>query len=168
MGGTSFLGSGMVIRGALSTERGRLERYHGWLGARMQPRVDPSLVAGRMGRGPVVTRVATTATLVWCIVLVACGSRSSEGPKWAGGPASRDRVVFASSVASDHGGQPTPVAVADMFAAQDAGTFALPKVGWRTVSRTDGGVTLGPGSVFLHATRGPDGMWQVDSGSRCG
>jgi 2-keto-4-pentenoate hydratase len=58
---------------------------------------------------------------------------------------------FSLSLASDHGGLPSPVAAAEWFADGHDGS----------------GVILRSGNVTLHAVQGPDTTWQVDSGRRC-
>ena len=74
--------------------------------------------------------------------------------------------AFGLSLASGRGGQRTPAAAAAWFA-RHGGVPGIPDAGWREVSRTARGATLGSGAVTLHATQGPDRTWQVDSGQRC-
>ena len=73
---------------------------------------------------------------------------------------------FALSLASDTGGQPTPVAAADWFA-DHGGVGGVPGSGWHEDGRDDAGVTLRSGGATLHAVQGPDGTWQIDSGTTC-
>ena len=73
---------------------------------------------------------------------------------------------FALSLASDRGGQPTPVTAAAWFA-RHGGLTGIPAQGWRQVSRSGSGATVESGAVTLHVIQGPDRTWQVDSGNRC-
>jgi hypothetical protein len=73
---------------------------------------------------------------------------------------------FALSLASDRGGQPSPVAAAEWFA-EHGGDAGLPRSGWHEVGGDESGSTVRSGAVTLHVVRGPDGTWQVDSGSQC-
>jgi len=73
---------------------------------------------------------------------------------------------FALSQATDHGGQPTPVAAAEWFA-EHGSVGGLPGSGWREHGQDQGGVVLRSGSATLHAVPGSDGTWFVDSGSTC-
>ncbi len=78
----------------------------------------------------------------------------------------RHGAGFELSLASDTGGQPTPVAAATWFAAH-GGIQSLPRQGWRVVDRNKDGATLRAGSSTLHVVQGGDATWQVDSGTRC-
>lgn len=103
--------------------------------------------------------------------LAACGSAVSE----AGGDRVRPsraivRAVcsqrnFELSLVSDRGGRVTPVAAASWFAVH-GGVQGIPMRGWKLMSMNTNGASLTAGNVTLHATRGVDGTWQVDSG-RC-
>jgi hypothetical protein len=72
---------------------------------------------------------------------------------------------FALSLA-DHGGQSTPVAAAEWFAAQD-NIATVPRAGWHEAGHDATGVVLESGQATLHAFQGPDQTWQVDSGKTC-
>jgi hypothetical protein len=73
---------------------------------------------------------------------------------------------FSLSVA-DHGGQPTPVAAAEWFAAHSTQIASVPGTGWHETGHDDNGVLLRSGDATLHAFQGPDQTWQIDSGRAC-
>jgi hypothetical protein len=73
---------------------------------------------------------------------------------------------FELSLASDRGGQPTPVAAAEWFA-EHGDVGGVPGSGWRRTGQDQTGVVLRSGSVTLHASQGSDGTWQVVSGTTC-
>jgi hypothetical protein len=85
----------------------------------------------------------------------------------AAGCASGNCPGFAMSLAFDHGGQPTPVAAAEWFAAHRSEVATVPRTGWQEDSRDDSGVVLRSGDATLHAIQGTDKTWQVDSGRQC-
>jgi len=70
---------------------------------------------------------------------------------------------FALSLASDRGGQSSPVAAAVWFA-QHGAVQGIPKIGWNVVSTGKAEGTVQSGGVQLHVIEGPDQTWQVDSG----
>lgn len=114
--------------------------------------------------------VSGSFLLTGLLALAACGSDAA--------PAAPAPVVhaassscargsgFALSLASDRGGQPTPVTAAAWFA-RHGGLTGIPAQGWRQVSRSGSGATVESGAVTLHVIQGPDRTWQVDSGNRC-
>lgn len=73
---------------------------------------------------------------------------------------------FALSLVSNRGGQATPAAAATWFATR-GGVPNIPVHDWRVVAADSAEATLRSGAVTLHAFKGPDGTWQVDSGNRC-
>ena len=73
---------------------------------------------------------------------------------------------FDLSLASDTGGQATPVAAAAWFAAH-GGVPALPRHGWRVVGRDAEGANVRSGSSSVHVVQGSDATWLVDGGTRC-
>ena len=74
---------------------------------------------------------------------------------------------FSLSLASNTGGQPTPLAAAVTFRAHDPAAQGYPGTGWHETTRDGGSATLRSGSATLHTVQGSDGTWQVDSGSTC-
>jgi hypothetical protein len=70
---------------------------------------------------------------------------------------------FALSLASDRGGQSSPVNAAAWFAEHGA-VPGIPDVGWREVRTGKAEGTVESGGVQLHVLQGPDQTWQVDSG----
>ena len=82
---------------------------------------------------------------------------------WAAGP-STSCADFALSLASDRGGLPSPVAAAEHFV-RDGGVLTGPAGGWVEVERSSAGASVRRGGTVLHVVRGPDGTWQVDSGT---
>ena len=106
------------------------------------------------------------------LALVGCGTTDGEtqGGRRTDGSTSRPscthRTGFELSLASDRGGQPSPVKAATWFAAH-GGVQGIPLGGWLVVGRNRDGTTLRSGSTTLHAVQGSDATWQVDAGSRC-
>jgi hypothetical protein len=58
------------------------------------------------------------------------------------------------------------VAAAEWFSGH-GGVPGIPQQGWQQGGADDAGASVRSGDVRLHAVRGPDGTWQVDSGGRC-
>jgi len=118
--------------------------------------------------------VASGGLLLCLLAAAGCGSRAAAAhaavPSAAAVPAARSSCAtgsaFELSLASSRGGQPTPVAAAAWFA-RHGGVPGVPDAGWQVVSRAARDATLRSGPVTLHAIRGPDRTWQVDSGQRC-
>jgi hypothetical protein len=73
---------------------------------------------------------------------------------------------FALSLASDRGGQSSPVKAAVWFARHGA-VPGIPDAGWKEVSTGKAEATVQSGGVQLHVLEGPDQTWQVDSGQYC-
>ena len=110
--------------------------------------------------------------IVACLIAVpACGSGSAQSaavpvtatPARSACPSGS---AFALSLVSDRGGQPAPIAAAAWFA-RHGGVAGVPARGWRVAGRHGRGATVRSGPVTLHVVQGPDGTWQVDSGSWC-
>jgi hypothetical protein len=76
------------------------------------------------------------------------------------------RTAFELSLVSDRGGQPTPLAAATWFA-DHGGVGGIPRSGWRVTGQNHDGATVTSGRTSVHAIRGSDGTWQVDSGTTC-
>jgi hypothetical protein len=70
---------------------------------------------------------------------------------------------FALSLASDRGGQSSPIEAAVWFA-QHGSVQGVPKAGWKEVSTGNGEATVQSEGVQLHVLEGPVQTWQVDSG----
>ena len=76
------------------------------------------------------------------------------------------RRGFALSLVQDRGGQATPVAAA-AWLAKHGEIGGIPLSGWRLTNENREGATVVSGRAVLHAIRGSDGTWQVDSGYTC-
>ncbi len=96
------------------------------------------------------------ATAIWLVIAAALPATAS---------CSRVCHGFAASLASDRGGQATPVAAAEWAGAH--GDYGIPRSGWHQDGKDDGGVILRSGNWTVHAGQGPDGTWQVASGTTC-
>jgi hypothetical protein len=70
---------------------------------------------------------------------------------------------FALSLASDRGGQSSPINAAVWFA-QHGSVQGIPKTGWKEVSTGKAEATVHSEGLQLHVIEGPDQTWQVDSG----
>ena len=117
---------------------------------------------------PGAVRPVVTAVVV--LAVAGCGA-SGNGQINPDSPRAQTRCKhgagFELSLASDTGGQATPVGAAVWFAAH-GGVQDLPKRGWHVIDRNKDGVTLRAGSSSLHVVQGSDETWQVDSGIHCG
>lgn len=87
-------------------------------------------------------------------LLATPGASSSPSPACSG---------FALSLASDRGGQSSPIDAAVWFA-QHGSVQGVPNTGWKEVSTGKAEATVQSGGVQLHVLEGPDQTWQVDSG----
>jgi len=111
---------------------------------------------------------AMTAAAGLMLMMAACGGGSDQLAAPGTAPASTSTCKgFALSLASDRGGQPTPVAAAPWFLVHGGVNVHLPPSGWRDDGRDAGGVTLRSGASTLHVTQGADQTWQVDAGTAC-
>jgi hypothetical protein len=117
-------------------------------------------------------RCLVTGTLA--LALAGCGSgHAAAGPK-RNATATRPtqisacprRIDFELSLVRDRGGQPTPVAAANWFA-RHGGIRGIPRAGWRLTNERQGDATLTSHQTVLHAVKGSDGTWQVDTGYTC-
>lgn len=73
---------------------------------------------------------------------------------------------FELSLVRDFGGQRTPVAAAKWFA-RHGGVTGIPQGGWKLTHENRSGATLASHDTVVHAVKGRDGTWQVDSGYTC-
>jgi len=119
--------------------------------------------------------VAVGCILAAIITAGACGSRSRDGElSPAAGASSASATTractsgsgFELSLASDRGGQTTPVRAAQWLAGH-GGVPGIPDKGWREVSRNGHNALVISGSVTLYVIQGADLTWQVASGERC-
>jgi hypothetical protein len=110
------------------------------------------------------------------LVTASCGTATQARPA-AGTPTDSSTPVsatqahascggFSLSLVSDRGGQPSPVAAAEWLTGH-GGVGGLPQSGWHEDGQDESGSIVRSGDVALHVLRGPDGTWQVDSGSWC-
>jgi hypothetical protein len=76
------------------------------------------------------------------------------------------RSAFALSLVSDQGGRASPVAAATWLAGH-GGIRGIPRHGWTLTGQNRDGATVVSRRTVLHAIRGSDGTWQVDSGYTC-
>jgi len=125
----------------------------------------------------VVTRLraVVASTLLAGLVLTGCGKAvaPASAPLTPGSTTASPHEcasgrVFALSLVRDTGGAPTPERAAEVFAANPSQTGVTPAPhGWTVTARDAHGAKLVAGRVELHAVRGRDGTWQVDSGEVC-
>lgn len=99
------------------------------------------------------------------VAVSACGSTAMTTTQAHG--ACAQRTGFELSLVRDRGGRPTPVAAAE-WTARHGGIAGIPSSGWRLTAQDGGGATVTSHQSVLHAIRGTDGTWQVDSGTICG
>ena len=118
----------------------------------------------RVARGiaGVVVAIGLSVALAGCGLL---GVRF-DGPLGSAGTCGNPSG-FSLSLASDTGGQATPMAAALWFVAH-GGVVSLPDGDWTVTDRTGRTATVTSGSWTLKVVRGSDDTWQVVSGSSCG
>lgn len=108
-----------------------------------------------------------------CLLIAASCGPATDGPRAnpnrdGNHPVSTTSCSgFALSLASDRGGQATPLAAAQFFVAHRQRAFAMPGSGWNVSARDGNGVSIRSGSSTLHTVQGTDRTWQVDSGKTC-
>jgi hypothetical protein len=73
---------------------------------------------------------------------------------------------FALDLASNRGGQASPTAAAEWFAAHGH-VAGVPLHGWHEVGRGNAEASVRSGNFVLHAFQGSDQTWQIDSGQDC-
>jgi hypothetical protein len=100
-----------------------------------------------------------------CSSTTAVNSPDSELPSAPSASSSPSPACsgFALSLASDRGGQSSPIKAAAWFA-QHGSVQGIPKSGWKEVSTGKAEASVQSGGVHLHVVQGPDQTWQVDSG----
>ncbi len=114
-------------------------------------------------------RVAGASAVAVALLLTAsCGS-GSQKPAAVRTTPEPDSTChgFALSLASDRGGQPSPLSAARWFVVHGGVDEHLPRSGWREDGRDATGAILRSDGSTLHALQGSDKTWQVDSGNRC-
>jgi hypothetical protein len=111
-----------------------------------------------------IARVVITTGIA--LTVAGCGTTAPPAGSPSAHASCGHGAGFELSLATDTGGERTPVAAATHFAA-DGGIESLPRRGWHVVDRNKDGVTLRSGSSTVHAAQGSDGTWQVDSGAHC-
>jgi hypothetical protein len=102
--------------------------------------------------------------LLASVGLGACSATASPTPTRP--PICSNFSGFELSLASDQGGQASPVKAAGWFAIH-GGVPNIPTGEWREANSNVQGATVYSGKTILHVVRGSDGTWQVDSGKRC-
>jgi hypothetical protein len=123
------------------------------------------------------------ARLAWAVLVTAallatasCGTAAQAGPPTGTPtvsstsasvtPSHATCTGFSLSLVSDRGGQSSPVAAAGWFAGH-GGVAGVPDSGWHTDGQDESGILVRSGDLALHVVQGPDGTWQVDSGTSC-
>jgi hypothetical protein len=118
-----------------------------------------------MGRSTAAAGLARIVAAVGLsTVLAGCGSVGVRLGPLGGAGTCASPSGFSLSLASDTGGQPTPVAAALWFVAH-GGVASLPGGEWTVTDRTGRTATVSSGSWTLTVARGSDGTWQVVSGT---
>ena len=72
---------------------------------------------------------------------------------------------FALSLAKDSGGETSPITAAEWFAVHGGVWSDVPTTGWHLVGSPGPTTDVRSGSMTLQVLQGPDGTWQVESGS---
>jgi hypothetical protein len=114
-------------------------------------------------------RLATFAGALPALVVV--GGLAGCGSVAAGAQASMepspDCRYFALSLVSDRGGQATPVEAATWFVSHGVILPSDVSYHWVEVGRDGAEASVRSGDLELHAFKGTDATWQVDSGQTC-
>ena len=122
--------------------------------------------------------LASAFTITVTLVATASCATAAKVPATAGGdPAAATTTAraaaqdgtcsgFALSLAMDHGGQPSPVAAAEWFAAHGDGAD-VPGTGWHQAGHDESGALVRSERWTLHVIQGADRTWFVDSGRWC-
>ncbi|PPK90880.1 hypothetical protein CLV92_12110 [Kineococcus xinjiangensis] len=71
---------------------------------------------------------------------------------------------FAVSLVSDRGGKPSPVEAAEHLVRHRSVVSGLTGA-WEEIERSDAAASVRQGRTVLHVVQGPEGTWQVDSGT---
>jgi hypothetical protein len=72
---------------------------------------------------------------------------------------------FALSLANGSGGETSPITAAEWFAVHGGVWSDVPTAGWHVVGSPGPTTDVRSGSMTLQVLQGPDGTWQVESGS---
>ncbi len=72
---------------------------------------------------------------------------------------------FSLSLAKDSGGESSPITAAEWFAVHGGVWSDVPTTGWHLVGSPGPTTDVRSGSMTLQVLQGPDGTWQVESGS---
>ena len=112
------------------------------------------------------SRVLLCELLVILVGTSACGAQvgTKTSPSGSSTPCSQSRA-FSLSLADDTGGEISPVAAAQWFAAHGGVWSDLPASGWSVTGSSGSSKSVQSGSFTLEVWQGADGTWQVAGGT---
>lgn len=114
--------------------------------------------------------MAFTRLLCGAVVILvgmsACGAQfgTTTSPSASATPCTQHRA-FSLSLAKDTGGESSPIAAAQWFAAHGGVWSDLPATGWTVTGNVGSPTSVQSGSFSLEVLQGPDDTWQVASGT---
>ena len=146
----------------------------------LEDRISRAVFSG--GHGRRLLAAGGTAALVAVCAAIAVVALAAHGGGPGGGSAAGSAATgaegpatpspspcahrsFQLSLAKDTGGQSSPISAAEWFAVHGGVWSDTPTTGWRVVHATASGTFVQSGSIVLETVQGPDGTWQVESGT---
>jgi hypothetical protein len=116
--------------------------------------------------GMASTRLILHGSAVILVGMSACGAQvgTTSSPSASLTPCSQDQA-FSLSLAKDTGGETSPIAAAQWFAAHGGVWSDIPTTGWSVTGSAGSSTSVQSGSFTLEVLQGPDGTWQVASGT---
>jgi hypothetical protein len=104
--------------------------------------------------------------VVALVGISACGAQlgTTTSPTLFRSPCSHGRALSL-SLAKGTGGETSPLAAVEWFAAHGGVWSDIPTTGWRVTSSPGSSASVQSGSFAFDVTQGPGGTWQVVSGS---
>jgi hypothetical protein len=117
-------------------------------------------------RGMASSRLLLCGSAVILVGMTACGAQvgTTSSPS-ASSTACPQHRSFSLSLAKDTGGETSPIAAAEWFAAHGEVWSDIPTTGWSVSGSAGSSTSVESGSFALEVLHGPDGTWQVASGT---
>ena len=117
-------------------------------------------------KGMASTRPLLCGSALILIGISACGAEvaNTSSPSASSTPCSQHRA-FSLSLVKDTGGETSPIAAAQWFATHGGVWSDIPTTGWSVTGSLGLSTSVQSGSFTLEVLHGPDGTWQVASGT---
>jgi hypothetical protein len=112
------------------------------------------------------TRLLLCGSAAILVGITACGAEvgTTSSPSESSTLGSQHRA-FSLSLVKDTGGETSPIAAAQWFAAHGGVWSDIPTTGWSVTGSAGTSTSVQSGSFTLEVLHGPDGTWQVASGT---